>query len=106
MKRNNNQAPKGRGPRARCPKCGCPSRLPQEHNNTTHRPATIQRIRLGATADGRLTAIAHESWSGAALVDGHGRLCGIVSIGDVVKNHLDEIQREASELREYISGNN
>ena len=33
-------------------------------NNTTHRPATIQRIRLGAGTDGRLTAIAHESWSG------------------------------------------
>ena len=33
-------------------------------NNTTHRPATIQRIRLGATNDGKLTAIAHESWSG------------------------------------------
>ncbi|MDP2035415.1 MAG: aldehyde oxidoreductase molybdenum-binding subunit PaoC [Polaromonas sp.] len=33
-------------------------------NNTTHRPATIQRIRLGATRDGRLTAIAHEAWSG------------------------------------------
>jgi xanthine dehydrogenase YagR molybdenum-binding subunit len=33
-------------------------------NNTTHRPATIQRIRLGAGRDGRLTAIAHESWSG------------------------------------------
>jgi xanthine dehydrogenase YagR molybdenum-binding subunit len=33
-------------------------------NNTTHRPATIQRIRLGATADGKLTAIGHESWSG------------------------------------------
>ena len=33
-------------------------------NNTTHRPATIQRIRLGAGKDGRLTAIAHESWSG------------------------------------------
>jgi xanthine dehydrogenase YagR molybdenum-binding subunit len=32
-------------------------------NNTTHRPATIQRIRLGATPDGKLTAIAHESWS-------------------------------------------
>jgi xanthine dehydrogenase YagR molybdenum-binding subunit len=32
-------------------------------NNTTHRPATIQRIRLGATKDGKLTAIAHESWS-------------------------------------------
>ena len=33
-------------------------------NNTTHRPATIQRIRLGATRQGKLTAIGHESWSG------------------------------------------
>ena len=33
-------------------------------NNTTHRPATVQRIRLGATRDGKLTAIGHESWSG------------------------------------------
>ncbi|WEX76767.1 xanthine dehydrogenase family protein molybdopterin-binding subunit [Sinorhizobium numidicum] len=33
-------------------------------NNTTHRPATIQRIRLGAGRDGKITAIAHESWSG------------------------------------------
>lgn len=33
-------------------------------NNTTHRPATLQRIRLGATAEGTLTAIGHESWSG------------------------------------------
>ncbi|CAN7339246.1 xanthine dehydrogenase family protein molybdopterin-binding subunit [Phenylobacterium sp. LjRoot225] len=33
-------------------------------NNTTHRPATIQRIRIGATKDGKITAIAHESWSG------------------------------------------
>ncbi|EIX1534285.1 xanthine dehydrogenase family protein molybdopterin-binding subunit [Cronobacter sakazakii] len=33
-------------------------------NNTTHRPATIQRMRIGAHNDGRITAIAHESWSG------------------------------------------
>lgn len=33
-------------------------------NNTTHRPATIQRIRLGATREGKFTAIGHESWSG------------------------------------------
>jgi len=37
---------------------------PQMVNNTTHRPATIQRIRLGATKDGKLTAIAHHGWSG------------------------------------------
>ncbi len=37
---------------------------PQIFNNTTHRPATIQRIRIGADKEGRISAIAHESWSG------------------------------------------
>ncbi len=37
---------------------------PQIFNNTTHRPATIQRIRIGAGKDGRIDAIAHETWSG------------------------------------------
>jgi xanthine dehydrogenase YagR molybdenum-binding subunit len=36
----------------------------QTFSASTHRPATIQRIRLGADTDGRLTAIAHESWTG------------------------------------------
>ena len=33
-----------------------------------------------------------------------GRLCGIVSIGDLVKNRLDEIEYEASSLRSFIAG--
>ncbi|WP_419814149.1 aldehyde oxidoreductase molybdenum-binding subunit PaoC [Glacieibacterium sp.] len=33
-------------------------------NNATHRPATRQRIRIGAERDGTITAIAHESGSG------------------------------------------
>src|ERR1700760_3567325 len=33
-------------------------------NNATHRPATIQRIRIGAEPSGKITAIGHESWSG------------------------------------------
>jgi xanthine dehydrogenase YagR molybdenum-binding subunit len=37
---------------------------PMMFNNTVHRPATIQRIRIGATTDGKITAIGHESWSG------------------------------------------
>ena len=36
------------------------------------------------------------------VVEEDGRLCGIVSIGDVVKSRLDEIEREAEEMREYI----
>ena len=33
-------------------------------NNATHRPATIQRIRIGTDRAGNITAIAHESTSG------------------------------------------
>ena len=33
-------------------------------NNSTHRPATRQRIRIGAAKDGTIQAIAHESGSG------------------------------------------
>jgi CBS domain-containing protein len=38
------------------------------------------------------------------VLDGEGRLSGLVSIGDVVKHRLDEIQLEAESMREYISG--
>jgi xanthine dehydrogenase YagR molybdenum-binding subunit len=33
-------------------------------NNTTHRPATLQRVRIGAGLDGRIVAIGHETLSG------------------------------------------
>ena len=33
----------------------------------------------------------------------NGRLAGIVSIGDVVKNRLDEVETEASSLRQFIT---
>jgi CBS domain-containing protein len=38
------------------------------------------------------------------VVDGSGRLCGIVSIGDLVKSRLDEVEFEASSLRSFIAG--
>ena len=37
---------------------------PMMPNNSTHRPATHQHIRIGAEHDGTITAIAHESGSG------------------------------------------
>ncbi len=36
---------------------------PMVMNNTTHRASTIQRIRIGARQDGKITAIAHEAIS-------------------------------------------
>ena len=40
----------------------------QLHFNT-HRSNTLQRLRLGAGTDGRLTAIAHQTWSHSARFD-------------------------------------
>jgi xanthine dehydrogenase YagR molybdenum-binding subunit len=39
-------------------------------NNTVHRSATIQRVRIGAGKDGKIAAIGHETWSGD-LPEGH-----------------------------------
>lgn len=33
----------------------------------------------------------------------NGALCGLVSIGDVVKSRIDEVEWEASSLREFIT---
>jgi CBS domain-containing protein len=38
------------------------------------------------------------------VVKEDGLLYGLISIGDVVKHRLDEVQREAEAMREYISG--
>ena len=36
----------------------------QVFHSTFHRSDTVQRIRLGATPDGKLVSVAHQSWSG------------------------------------------
>jgi CBS domain-containing protein len=38
------------------------------------------------------------------VVDDVGRLAGIVSIGDVVKSRVDQLERDRKELMEYVSG--
>jgi CBS domain-containing protein len=32
-----------------------------------------------------------------------GALCGVISIGDLVKSRLEEVEREANQLRDYIA---
>jgi CBS domain-containing protein len=36
-------------------------------------------------------------------VETHGRLAGIISIGDVVKAHIRQIEHEAEEMKAYIA---
>jgi Mg/Co/Ni transporter MgtE len=40
------------------------------------------------------------------VVDESGLLISIVSIGDVVKNHVNEIDFERQVLRNYVEGSN
>jgi CBS domain-containing protein len=37
------------------------------------------------------------------VLDENNQLCGLVSIGDVVKMHIEETMREAATLRQYIA---
>lgn len=38
------------------------------------------------------------------VIDGHGALAGIVSIGDVVKSRIDQLEEHREQLEAYISG--
>lgn len=38
------------------------------------------------------------------VVDDDGRLVGIVSIGDVVKSRMDDLEMQAQSMEDYISG--
>jgi len=53
---------------------------------------------------GELTALMTERRIRHIPVIHEGRLAGLVSIGDVVKNRLEEIEWEASSLKTYIAG--
>jgi CBS domain-containing protein len=37
------------------------------------------------------------------VVDSTEKLCGIISIGDVVKHHVEDVERDADALRAYIA---
>ena len=38
------------------------------------------------------------------VVDADGALAGLVSIGDVVKNHIDQLEEHREQLEAYITG--
>ena len=37
-------------------------------------------------------------------VEKDGRLVGIISIGDVVRRRIEDVEREAEEIKAYIAG--
>jgi signal-transduction protein with cAMP-binding, CBS, and nucleotidyltransferase domain len=60
---------------------------------TTTRQATVREV-MEQMTEGRFRHVP---------VIENGRLAGVVSIGDVVKSHIEEIETEHRALREYIA---
>ena len=54
------------------------------------------------SADSLMTLMTEERIRHVPVVS-DGRLCGIISIGDVVKSRMGELEKDRNELMEYIT---
>ena len=70
----------------------------RETPNTTAPAITVER---SATVLDALALMTKRRIRHLPVVDGE-TMCGFISIGDLVKARLDEIQHEAEAMREYI----
>jgi len=60
---------------------------------------TVER---GTKVDDALALMTRRRIRHLPVLDG-ATMCGFVSIGDLVKSHIDEIENEAAHMRQYIS---
>ena len=73
------------------------------------RPVSAYMTRVVATCTERETVeelmemMTQGRFRHVPVLDDRGQICGLVSIGDVVKMHIEETMREAANLREYIA---
>jgi CBS domain-containing protein len=78
---------------------GCASAL--EEPVSRHMTAKVTTVTERASLDHVMEIMTDQRFRHLPVVE-DGRLVGIVSIGDVVKRHVDAIDRERQALREYI----
>ncbi len=57
----------------------------------------------GETINDVMTRMTRGRFRHLPVVDDEGRLDGIVSIGDVVRVRIEQVEREAEEMRSYIA---
>src|SRR6185312_14315746 len=63
----------------------------------------VVTCRLSDTSEDLMEMMTRGRFRHLPVLDDDGRLCGLISIGDVVKSRIAETEREAAELRVYIS---
>ena len=67
-----------------------------------HMTSKVTTVSRDATVDQLMATMTEGRFRHLPVVE-DGKLIGIVSIGDVVKRHVDAIDRERQALREYIT---
>jgi CBS domain-containing protein len=66
--------------------------------------ADVMTCQQDATADDVMQTMTARRMRHLPVVDDDGRLTGIVSIGDVVKSRIDDLEIQAQSMQDYISG--
>ena len=66
--------------------------------------ASVHTVRTDADLEDLMRMMTERRFRHLPVVDGDGLLIGIVSIGDVVKHRIDELQVERDQLTAYIHG--
>jgi len=69
---------------------------------TRHMSAKVATTTRSATVRSVMEQMTSGRFRHVPVIE-HGRLAGLVSIGDVVKSHIEEIETEHQALREYIA---
>jgi CBS domain-containing protein len=66
--------------------------------------ADVRTCTLDATADEVMQVMTTQRARHLPVLDDDGRLVGIVSIGDVVKSRIDDLETQARSMQDYITG--
>lgn len=66
--------------------------------------AEVTTCSADASADDVMQMMSAGRMRHLPVVDDDGRLAGIVSIGDVVKSRIDDLELQARSMQDYISG--
>jgi CBS domain-containing protein len=72
------------------------------HSVSAHMTRTLQTCREADNVEDLIETMTHQRLRHLPVIE-NDRLCGIVSIGDVVKTRIAETVHEADSLRQYIA---
>lgn len=75
-----------------------------DHRVDTLMTAKVQTCSIKDTADALMKRMTDGRFRHMPVTDDGGALVGVISIGDVVKSRISELEHETEAMRDYISG--